>query len=81
MRLLITTGGSPHSELALRLGAQIAHRAGVTPTLQARFLRLAAWYEQDDLPDLACRVYLRLWREDPASAGGQAWEAKCRPAQ
>jgi nucleotide-binding universal stress UspA family protein len=33
MRLLLATGGSPHSELALRLGAQIAHRAGVVPTV------------------------------------------------
>jgi nucleotide-binding universal stress UspA family protein len=33
MRLLITTGGSPHSELALRLGAQIVHRARVVPTV------------------------------------------------
>jgi nucleotide-binding universal stress UspA family protein len=33
MRLLIATGGSPHSEIALRLGAKIASRAGVTPTV------------------------------------------------
>lgn len=33
MRLLIATGGSPHSEIALRLGAQIAHRADITPTV------------------------------------------------
>jgi nucleotide-binding universal stress UspA family protein len=33
MRLLIATGGSPHSEVALRLGAQIARHAGVTPTI------------------------------------------------
>jgi nucleotide-binding universal stress UspA family protein len=33
MRLLIATGGSPHSEAALRLGALIAQRAGVTPTV------------------------------------------------
>jgi len=33
MRLLIATGGSPHSEAALGLGAQIARGAGVTPTV------------------------------------------------
>lgn len=33
MRLLIATGGSPHSELALSLGAQIAQRAGIIPTV------------------------------------------------
>ncbi len=33
MRLLIATGGSPHSEIALRLGALIAHRAGIVPTV------------------------------------------------
>jgi nucleotide-binding universal stress UspA family protein len=33
MRLLIATGGSPHSEAALRLGAQIARQAGITPTV------------------------------------------------
>jgi nucleotide-binding universal stress UspA family protein len=33
MRLLIATGGSPHSEAALRLGAQIAYHAGVVPTV------------------------------------------------
>lgn len=33
MRLLIATGGTPHSEAALRLGAQIARRAGISPTV------------------------------------------------
>jgi nucleotide-binding universal stress UspA family protein len=33
MRLLFATGGSPHAEPALRLGALIAQRAGVVPTL------------------------------------------------
>jgi len=33
MRLLIATDGSPHSEIALRLGALIAQRADVVPTL------------------------------------------------
>jgi nucleotide-binding universal stress UspA family protein len=33
MRLLMATGGSLHSELALRFGAQIAQRAGEIPTL------------------------------------------------
>ncbi|MBI1878311.1 MAG: universal stress protein [Chloroflexi bacterium] len=33
MRLLIATGGSPHSEVALRLGTQIARHASVTPTV------------------------------------------------
>lgn len=33
MRILMATGGSPHSEAALRFGAQLAGRAGETPTL------------------------------------------------
>ncbi len=33
MRILMATGGSPHSEAALRFGAQIAGRSGETPTL------------------------------------------------
>ncbi|GAB4443637.1 MAG: hypothetical protein Fur0044_39940 [Anaerolineae bacterium] len=33
MRLLIATSGSPHSEVALRLGAQMARRAGIAPTV------------------------------------------------
>ncbi len=33
MRLLIATGGSPHSELALSLGAQIVQRADIIPTV------------------------------------------------
>jgi nucleotide-binding universal stress UspA family protein len=33
MHLLIATAGSPYSEIALRLGAQIASRAGVVPTV------------------------------------------------
>jgi len=33
MRLLIATAGSPYSEVALRLGAQIARRAGISPTV------------------------------------------------
>jgi nucleotide-binding universal stress UspA family protein len=33
MRLLIATGGAPHSDLAVRLGAQIAERTGSIPTI------------------------------------------------
>jgi nucleotide-binding universal stress UspA family protein len=33
MRILMATGGSPHSELALRFGAQIAERAGAPSTI------------------------------------------------
>lgn len=33
MRLLIATGGAPHSSLAVRLGAYIAHATGKVPTI------------------------------------------------
>lgn len=33
MRVLITTGGSPHAGIALRLGNQVARIAGATPTV------------------------------------------------
>lgn len=33
MRLLVTTGGSPHAGVALRLADQIARLAGITPTI------------------------------------------------
>jgi nucleotide-binding universal stress UspA family protein len=33
MRVLITTGGSPHAGIALRLGSQVARIAGTTPTV------------------------------------------------
>lgn len=33
MRILMATGGSPHSEAALRFGAQIAARASTSPTI------------------------------------------------
>lgn len=33
MHILMATGGSPHSELVLRVGAQIAGRVGRTPTI------------------------------------------------
>jgi len=33
MQILLATGGSPHSEMAIRLGAHIAARVSATPTL------------------------------------------------
>ena len=70
MRLLIAAGGSPHSEVALRLGAQIAGRAGISPTVltvikdetnrarAAPILARACQVLGSDIPDLQTKVRL-----------------------
>jgi len=68
MRILMATGGSPHSELALRFGAQIAQRTGDIPTLITvirsetdrrradAILVLAAQLVKAELPTVQTRV-------------------------
>jgi nucleotide-binding universal stress UspA family protein len=68
MRLLVTTGGSPHAGVALRLGDQIARLVGVTPTVitvirhnkhhprAVKTLEKARQILQLDIPDTQLRI-------------------------
>lgn len=68
MRLLVTTGGSPHAGVALRLGNQIARMVGVTPTIitvirhKKHYLRAIKTLEKArqilklDIPDIQLRI-------------------------
>ena len=52
-------------------------RAALTPELDARFAKLAAWLKADGQPDTACSILGQVYLEAPLSESGRLWQAGC----